>query len=66
MVEKRNAFGILVVKPEDTVLRPRHRWEDNINTYLKEIGWECVDWTHKAQNKGQQVLVNSVMNLQVP
>jgi hypothetical protein len=24
--------------------RPRRRWEDNIRTYLREIGCEGVDW----------------------
>jgi hypothetical protein len=26
----------------------RHRWEDNIKIYLKEIGWEGVDGNHVA------------------
>jgi hypothetical protein len=25
--------------------RPRHKWEDNINMNLKEIGWE-MRWIH--------------------
>jgi hypothetical protein len=36
MVWKVLAYGLLVVKP-------RHRWEDNINMDCKEIGWEGVD-----------------------
>jgi len=28
--------------------RSRHRWEDNINTDLKEIGWEDMDWIDLA------------------
>jgi hypothetical protein len=47
--------------------RLRHRWEDNIRMYLRETGWEGMDWIHLAQNRGQwQALVNMVMNLQVP
>jgi hypothetical protein len=41
----RNAYRILVGKSEGKrpFGRPRNRWEDNIRTYLKEIGWEGVD-----------------------
>jgi hypothetical protein len=35
----RNAYNILVGKPE----RPKLRWEDNIRLYLREIGWKGVD-----------------------
>jgi hypothetical protein len=37
MGEKRNAYRILVGKPEG---RPRRRWEDNIKIDIKEIGWD--------------------------
>jgi len=34
---------------------------------LMELGWETVDWMHLALDRGQrQVLLNTVMNLQVP
>jgi hypothetical protein len=34
---------------------------------LREIGWECVDWIHLAQDMDQGwAVVNMVMNLQVP
>jgi hypothetical protein len=38
--EKRNAYRILVVKPEGKrpLERPRRRWEDNIRMDLREIG----------------------------
>jgi hypothetical protein len=41
MGEKRNAYGILVRKPEGMrpLGRPRRRWEDNIKMDLSEIGW---------------------------
>jgi hypothetical protein len=37
---KRNAYKILVGKPEGKRLlgRPRRRWEDNIKMDLREIG----------------------------
>jgi hypothetical protein len=34
---------------------------------LGKIGWDGVDWMHLAQDRDQwRVLVNTVMNLQVP
>jgi len=50
MGEMRNACKILVRKPEGwrPLGRPRHRWEDNVRMYLREIGWENVDWMHLA------------------
>jgi hypothetical protein len=34
-----------VGKPEEksSLERPRHRWEDTVFTFFKEIGWEGVD-----------------------
>jgi hypothetical protein len=51
MGEKRNAYRILVGKPEGTrpLGRPRHRWVDNIKMDLREIGWDVVDWVDQAQ-----------------
>jgi hypothetical protein len=47
MGETRNAYRILVGKPE--VMRPRgrprRRWVDNIKMDLKEIRWDGMDWT---------------------
>jgi hypothetical protein len=35
--------------------------------YLREIGWEGVDWILLAQDiDQQQAFVNTVMNFQVP
>jgi hypothetical protein len=41
MVERRGEYRVLVGKPEEKrpLGRPRHRWEDNINTNLQVIGW---------------------------
>ena len=33
--------------------RPRRRWEDNIKTYLREVGWGGMDWIELAQDRGQ-------------
>jgi hypothetical protein len=44
--EKRNAYRILVGKPEGKrpLGRPRRRWVDNIKMDLREIVWDGVDW----------------------
>jgi hypothetical protein len=66
MGETRNAYRILVGKPEGkrTLGRPRRAWVDNIKMDLGEIGW---DWIELAQNRDQwRALVNTVMNLRVP
>jgi hypothetical protein len=69
MGEKRNAYRILVGKPEGKRLvgRPRCRWEDNIKKDLREIGWGGMDWIDLSQDRDQwRALVNMVMNLWVP
>jgi hypothetical protein len=45
MREKRNAYRILVGKPEGKrpLGRLRHRWEDNIEMDLREIGWGSMN-----------------------
>jgi hypothetical protein len=67
--EKRNAYRILVGKPEEKspLGRPRHRWEDNIRMDLREIGWGGMDWIDLALDRDRRrALVNTVMNLRVP
>jgi hypothetical protein len=69
MGEKRNAYRILVGKPEEKRPqgRPRRRWVDNIKTDLREIGWDGVNLIDMAQDRDQwRVLVNTVLNLRVP
>jgi hypothetical protein len=69
MGEKRNAYRLLVGKPEGKrpLGRPRHRWVDNIKLYLLEIGWGGVDWIGLAEDRDRwRALVNSVMNHRVP
>ena len=46
MGERRGVYRILVGKPEGMrpLGRPRHRWEDNINMDLKEVGCGGMDW----------------------
>jgi hypothetical protein len=69
MEEKRNAYRILVGKAEGrrSLGKPRHRWADNIEMDLREIGWDGMDWIDLAQDRGQwRALVNTVMNIRVP
>jgi hypothetical protein len=69
MGEKRNAYGILVGKPEGKrpLGRPRRRWEDNIRMDLRDIEWGGMDWIDLAQDRDQwRALVNTVINLRVP
>jgi hypothetical protein len=69
MGEKRNAYGILLGKPEGKTLlgRQRRRWADNVKMNLREIGWDGVDWIDTAQDRDQwRALVNTVLNLRVP
>jgi hypothetical protein len=58
-----------VRKPEGkrTLGRPRLMWVDNINIYLREIGWGVMDLIDLVQDRDPwRALVNTVMNLQVP
>jgi hypothetical protein len=50
MGETRNAYRILVGKPEGRrpLGRPRRRWVDNIKMHLREIGWDGMDWIDLA------------------
>jgi transcription termination factor 2 len=69
MAEKRNAYRLLVGKPERkrALGRPRRRWVDNVKMDLLEIGWSGVDWIGLAQDRDKwRTLVNAGMNFQVP
>jgi hypothetical protein len=69
MGEKRNAYRILVGKPEGErpLGRPRRMCVDNIKMDLREIGWDRVDWIDMAQDRDQwRALVNTVLNVGVP
>jgi hypothetical protein len=69
MREKRNAYRILVGKPEGKrpLGRPRRVWVDNIKMDLRYIEWDSTDWVDLAQGCDQlRALVNMEMNLRVP
>jgi hypothetical protein len=54
--EKRNAYKVLVGKYEEKrrLGRSRYKWEDNIKLDFKDIGWKCVDWIQRDQDKDQR------------
>jgi hypothetical protein len=51
---KRNAYRILVKKPEGNrpLGRPRRRWVDNIEMEIRKRGWGDMDWIDLAQDRG--------------
>ena len=69
MGQRRGLYRVLVWKPEGKrpLGRPRRRWQDNIKIDLQEVGCGGMNWIELAQDRDMwQVLVNAVMNLQVP
>jgi len=69
MGERRGVFRFLVGKPEGKrpLGRPRHRWKDNINMDLQEVGCGGMDWLELAQDGDNwRAVVNVVMNPRVP
>jgi hypothetical protein len=69
MGEKRNAYRLLVGKPEGKrpLGRPSRRWVDNIRMDLVEVGWGDVDRIGLAKDRNRwRAVVNSVLNLRVP
>jgi hypothetical protein len=68
MGEKRNAYRILVGKPEGKIPlgRPRSKWVDNVKIDLRVIGFGGMDWIDLALDRDRwRALVNTVMKLRV-
>jgi hypothetical protein len=68
MRDLRTEYTITVLKPEGKTPLGIHRgsWENNIKTFLKEIGCQNVDLIHLPQFGVQwQTLVNTLLNLRV-
>jgi hypothetical protein len=53
--EKRNAYRILVGRPEGKrpLRRPRRKWVDNIRMDLRDIEWGGMDRIDLAQDRDQ-------------
>jgi hypothetical protein len=67
--ERRGAYRTLVGKRDGRrpLGRPRRRWEDNIKTDIREVGWGGIDWINLAQDRDRwRAVVYMVMNLRVP
>jgi len=65
----RGVYRVLVGEPEGKrpLGRPRHRWKDNIEKDLQEVGCGSMDLIELAQDRDRWLaLVNAVMNLRVP
>jgi hypothetical protein len=64
--EERGVHRLLVGKREGKrpLVRPRHRWEDNIKMDLQEVRGGCGDRMELAQDRW--ALVSTVKNLRVP
>ncbi|KAJ4439340.1 hypothetical protein ANN_07462 [Periplaneta americana] len=66
MGESRNAYRLLVGKPEGKIPlgRPKRRWEDNIKMDLREVGYDDRDWLNLAQDRDRwRAYVRAKMNL---
>jgi hypothetical protein len=64
-----SVYRVLVWRPEGKRSQggPRHRWEDNIQIDLREIGINVMNWIWLAHDRVQWwAFVNTVMNLRVP
>ena len=62
----RGVYRVLVGKPHGKrpLGRPRHRWEDNIEMDLQEVGRCCGDWMELAKDRDRWRAL--VLNLRVP
>jgi hypothetical protein len=66
---KRNAFSMLVGKPEGKrrLGRPRSSCVYNIKVDIRVRGWGGMDWIDLAQDMDHgRALVKTVMNFRVP
>jgi hypothetical protein len=69
MEERRNAYRILVGKPEGRrpLGRAISRMMDNIKMDLRKIELDGMDWIDLAEDRDRWwALVNTIMNLWVP
>jgi hypothetical protein len=68
MGEERNAYRLSVgtLKERRPLGRPRHRYLNNIELNLREIGWGGIEWIGVVQHREKwRDLVNAVMSFRV-
>lgn len=56
----------VVEKPEGKrpLGSPRHRWNDDTEVTIEELGWQSVDWIHLAQGRDHWwAFMNTVISL---
>jgi hypothetical protein len=56
----RRIFWLENLKGRDHSKKTRHRWEENIRIYVKEVGKENVEWIYLVQNRYRCWVVNSL------
>ena len=64
---KRGAYRVLAGRSEEKGPpgRHRHRWVDNIEMDVLDVGWE-MDWIYLAESRDRwRAVVNAVINLRV-
>jgi hypothetical protein len=69
MADRRGVYGVYVGRSDGKrpLGRSRHRWEDNIEMDLQEVGRGTMDWIAVIQVRDRWLaIVNAVMNLRVP
>jgi hypothetical protein len=65
MGDRRGVYRVLVGQPEEKrpLGTPRHRWKDNTEMDLQEVGCGGMDWIDLVQDRDRwRALVNAVMN----
>jgi hypothetical protein len=69
MGENKGVSRVMVGKSEGKrpLVRPRHRWKDNIKMDLQEVGCGGIEWIELAQDRDRWwELVKAVMKIRVP
>jgi hypothetical protein len=65
MWERKGVYRVWVGKPEGKrpLGGPRHRWENNIQIDLREVGFGGIYWIELALDRDRwRALMNAVMN----
>jgi hypothetical protein len=69
MADRRGVYRVFVGRRDGKrpLGRPRHRWENNIEMHLQEVGGGTMDWIAVVQVTDRwRAIVNALMNLRVP